>query len=134
MHDCSLGVDPQEPYQLWPWGEGDTCTVVQVAITAPGHLHPLIPSPSSHLLLSLSSSSPSPVARYDLNPITVRYHEDRPPLYHFLTTVCAIVGGTFTVAGLNPHNLIVSHVDCKKVLSIRISFSHIVCLQVFLLC
>jgi len=38
--------------------------------------------------------------RYDLNPITVRYHEDRPPLYHFLTTVCAIVGGTFTVAGI----------------------------------
>jgi hypothetical protein len=38
--------------------------------------------------------------RYDLNPITVRYHEDRPPLYHFLTTICAIVGGTFTVAGI----------------------------------
>jgi len=38
--------------------------------------------------------------RYDLNPITVRYHEDRPPLYHFMTTVCAIVGGTFTVAGI----------------------------------
>ena len=60
--------------------------------------------------------------RYDLNPITVRYHEDRPPIYHFLTTVsttttrkklqqllskhlnffqvCAIVGGTFTVAGI----------------------------------
>ncbi len=38
--------------------------------------------------------------RYDLNPITVTYHERRPPLYHFLTTVCAIVGGTFTVAGI----------------------------------
>ena len=38
--------------------------------------------------------------RYDLNPITVRYHESRPPLYHFLTTICAIVGGTFTVAGI----------------------------------
>jgi len=38
--------------------------------------------------------------RYDLNPITVRYHETRPPLYHFLTTVCAIVGGTFTVASI----------------------------------
>jgi len=40
------------------------------------------------------------IFRYDLNPITVRYHEDRPPLYHFLTTICAIVGGTFTVAGI----------------------------------
>ena len=38
--------------------------------------------------------------RYDLNPITVRYHEERPPIYHFLTTICAIVGGTFTVAGI----------------------------------
>lgn len=38
--------------------------------------------------------------RYDLNPITVRYHEERPPLYHFLTTICAIVGGTFTVASM----------------------------------
>ncbi len=38
--------------------------------------------------------------RYDLNPITVRYHETRPPLYHFVTTICAIVGGTFTVAGI----------------------------------
>lgn len=38
--------------------------------------------------------------RYDLNPIAVKYHETRPPLYHFLTTVCAIVGGTFTVAGI----------------------------------
>ncbi|XP_071033182.1 endoplasmic reticulum-Golgi intermediate compartment protein 1 isoform X3 [Parasteatoda tepidariorum] len=38
--------------------------------------------------------------RYDLTPITVKYTETRPPLYSFLTTVCAIVGGTFTVAGL----------------------------------
>jgi len=38
--------------------------------------------------------------RYDLNPIAVKYHETRPPIYHFLTTVCAIVGGTFTVAGI----------------------------------
>lgn len=38
--------------------------------------------------------------RYDLSPITVKYHERRPPIYSFLTTVCAIVGGTFTVAGI----------------------------------
>jgi len=38
--------------------------------------------------------------KYDLNPITVRYHEKRPPFYTFITTVCAIVGGTFTVAGI----------------------------------
>jgi len=38
--------------------------------------------------------------RYDLNPITVKYTEYRKPFYTFLTTVCAIVGGTFTVAGI----------------------------------
>jgi hypothetical protein len=38
--------------------------------------------------------------RYDLSPITVKYTEHRKPLYHFLTTVCAIVGGTFTVTGI----------------------------------
>ncbi|XP_060075500.1 endoplasmic reticulum-Golgi intermediate compartment protein 1-like [Ylistrum balloti] len=38
--------------------------------------------------------------RYDLSPITVRYMERRKPFYTFLTTICAIVGGTFTVAGI----------------------------------
>lgn len=38
--------------------------------------------------------------RYELSPITVKYTERRQPLYHFLTTVCAIIGGTFTVAGI----------------------------------
>lgn len=44
--------------------------------------------------------SPAIWFKYELNPITVRYQERRPPLYTFLTTVCAIVGGTFTVAGI----------------------------------
>jgi len=38
--------------------------------------------------------------KYDLTPITVKYSERRQPVYTFLTTVCAIVGGTFTVAGI----------------------------------
>lgn len=38
--------------------------------------------------------------RYDLTPITVKYHEKRPPIYTFITAVCAIIGGTFTVAGI----------------------------------
>lgn len=38
--------------------------------------------------------------RYDLSPITVRYKERRKPFYTFLTTICAIIGGTFTVAGI----------------------------------
>ncbi|XP_031754679.1 endoplasmic reticulum-Golgi intermediate compartment protein 1 isoform X1 [Xenopus tropicalis] len=38
--------------------------------------------------------------RYDLSPITVKYTERRQPIYRFITTVCAIIGGTFTVAGI----------------------------------
>lgn len=38
--------------------------------------------------------------RYELNPITIKYTEHRQPIYHFLTMVLAIVGGTFTVAGI----------------------------------
>lgn len=38
--------------------------------------------------------------RYDLNPITVKYSRRSVPFYSFLTMVCAIVGGTFTVAGI----------------------------------
>ncbi|KAA0203265.1 hypothetical protein HAZT_HAZT006192 [Hyalella azteca] len=38
--------------------------------------------------------------RYDLAPLTVKYYVRRPPFYTFITTVCAIVGGTFTVAGI----------------------------------
>ncbi|KAL3173678.1 hypothetical protein MRX96_041492 [Rhipicephalus microplus] len=38
--------------------------------------------------------------RYDLTPITVKYTRRSIPLYSFLTSVCAIVGGTFTVAGI----------------------------------
>lgn len=46
------------------------------------------------------SITPAIWFRYDLSPITVRYIEKRKPFYSFLTTVCAIVGGTFTVAGI----------------------------------
>lgn len=38
--------------------------------------------------------------RYDLTPITVKYVERRAPLYTFITAVCAVVGGAFTVAGI----------------------------------
>lgn len=37
---------------------------------------------------------------YELSPIMVRFVETRKSLAHFLTGVCAIIGGVFTVAGL----------------------------------
>ncbi|GAB6023900.1 hypothetical protein CHUAL_008635 [Chamberlinius hualienensis] len=38
--------------------------------------------------------------RYDLTPITVQYHTRPKPIYSFFTMLCAIIGGTFTVAGI----------------------------------
>ena len=37
---------------------------------------------------------------YELSPMLIQYSEKRRSFMHFLTGVCAIVGGVFTVAGL----------------------------------
>ena len=37
---------------------------------------------------------------YDLSPMMVQLTEHRRSFTHFLTGVCAIVGGVFTVAGM----------------------------------
>merc|ERR1712032_1655916 len=37
---------------------------------------------------------------YEFNPFMVQKSERSVPLSHFLTSVCAIVGGVFTVAGM----------------------------------
>ena len=34
---------------------------------------------------------------YDVSPIMVHYTESRTPIYHFITEICAIVGGAVTV-------------------------------------
>ena len=38
--------------------------------------------------------------KYDLNPITVKYHKGGKPLYSFLTSVCAIIGGIAGIASI----------------------------------
>jgi len=37
---------------------------------------------------------------YELSPIMVKFTETRKPFPHFLTQLCAIIGGVFTVAGM----------------------------------
>jgi len=37
---------------------------------------------------------------YELSPIMVQFREQRKSFAHFLTGVCAIIGGVFTVAGI----------------------------------
>jgi len=53
--------------------------------------------------------------RYQLTPITVKYVLQVKPFYHFLTTVCAIVGGTFTVAGIIDSCLFTAHEVFRKI-------------------
>lgn len=36
--------------------------------------------------------------KYNINPITIKYHPQSRPLYSFLTNVCAIVGGVASIA------------------------------------
>lgn len=43
---------------------------------------------------------PAVFFRYNLSPITVKYSRERVSFLHFLTYVCAIVGGVYSVAGV----------------------------------
>ncbi|KAK9748973.1 hypothetical protein RND81_02G093900 [Saponaria officinalis] len=46
------------------------------------------------------SSLPGVFFYYDLSPIKVTFKEEHVSFLHFLTNVCAIVGGVFTVSGI----------------------------------
>ncbi|XP_052225119.1 endoplasmic reticulum-Golgi intermediate compartment protein 1-like [Dreissena polymorpha] len=63
----------------------------------------------------IANKNPAVWFKYQLSPITVQYREMRKPLYHFLTTVCAIIGGTFTVAGILDSCIFTAHEIIKKI-------------------
>ena len=46
------------------------------------------------------ASLPSAVFSYDLSPMQVVVTEEREAFASFLTQICAIIGGVFTVTGL----------------------------------
>lgn len=46
------------------------------------------------------SGMPGIFFQYELSPLMVKYTERVQPLGHFLTNICAIIGGVYTVAGL----------------------------------
>eukprot|EP00252_Welwitschia_mirabilis_P013401 TRINITY_DN2948_c0_g3_i1.p1 TRINITY_DN2948_c0_g3~~TRINITY_DN2948_c0_g3_i1.p1 ORF type:complete len:386 (-),score=74.49 TRINITY_DN2948_c0_g3_i1:443-1600(-) len=50
--------------------------------------------------LGLSRSLPGVFFFYDLSPIKVQFTVKRIPFLHFLTNICAIIGGIFTVSGI----------------------------------
>lgn len=45
-------------------------------------------------------STPGVFFFYDISPIKVVVREAQKPFLHFLTQLCAIIGGVFTVAGI----------------------------------
>lgn len=51
-------------------------------------------------LLSGESGMPGAFFQYELSPLMVKYTQRQRSLGHFLTNVCAIIGGVYTVAGL----------------------------------
>ncbi|CAI7734001.1 unnamed protein product [Closterium sp. NIES-53] len=51
---------------------------------------------------------------YDLSPIKVRFTEQHTSFLHFLTNVCAIIGGVFTVTGIIDAVVYHGHKAIKK--------------------
>ena len=47
-----------------------------------------------------TKEEPSIEFKYDLSPISIVVQQERMPLYRFVTSSCAIIGGVFTVIGL----------------------------------
>ena len=43
---------------------------------------------------------PAAKVSYTLSPIQIVVRQSRKAFYHFMTTLCAIIGGVFTVAGI----------------------------------
>ena len=52
--------------------------------------------------------------RYQLSPITVKYSKESVGFLHFLTYMCAIIGGVFTVAGILSRMLHTSLVQFQR--------------------
>lgn len=57
---------------------------------------------------------PAAFFRYQLSPITVEYSVEKTSFIHFLTYVCAMVGGVFTVAGMLSRALHTSAVQFQR--------------------
>ncbi len=54
----------------------------------------------SHVYISDHDETPAAKFTYDQSPIQIVVTEKPKAWYHFLTAVCAVVGGVFTVAGI----------------------------------
>ncbi|KAK9081756.1 hypothetical protein Syun_031202 [Stephania yunnanensis] len=55
---------------------------------------------------------------YDFSPIKVTFNEEKSSLLHFLTSICAIIGGVFTVSGIIDAFVYHGHRAIKKKMEI----------------
>lgn len=56
------------------------------------------------LIISPVCLYPAVYFLYDLSPITVTIKEERRSFLHFITRLCAVLGGTFALTGLYFHS------------------------------
>eukprot|EP00850_Spirogloea_muscicola_P018358 SM000167S02971 [mRNA] locus=s167:276772:280105:+ [translate_table: standard] len=67
---------------------------------------------------SMGQAIPGVFFFYDLSPIKVKFMETRTSFLHFITNVCAIVGGVFTVSGIIDAFVYHGHKAIKKKMEI----------------
>ncbi|MCO5559472.1 hypothetical protein L7F22_013072 [Adiantum nelumboides] len=68
--------------------------------------------------VGMGRSLPGVFFFYDLSPIKVNFNQRNTPFLHFLTNVCAIVGGVFTVFGIIDAFVYHGHKVIKKKIEI----------------
>lgn len=47
-----------------------------------------------------STTLPAALFTYDISPLVIQVVQANLPLYRFLTSLCAVIGGMFTIIGL----------------------------------
>ncbi|RYR17483.1 hypothetical protein Ahy_B03g062210 isoform B [Arachis hypogaea] len=71
-------------------------------------------SVTEHFKSSEQGAVPGVFFFYDISPIKVIFKEQHIPFLHFLTSVCAIIGGVFTVAGIVDSSIYYGQRTIKK--------------------
>ncbi|KAF7803706.1 endoplasmic reticulum-Golgi intermediate compartment protein 3-like [Senna tora] len=75
-------------------------------------------SVTEHFKSSEFGAVPGVFFFYDINPIKVSFKEEHVPFLHFLTNLCAIIGGIFTVAGIVDSSIYYGQRTIKKKMEI----------------
>jgi hypothetical protein len=47
-----------------------------------------------------TNAVPAALFSFDISPLVIQIYSDNVPFYRFLTSLCAVVGGVFTIIGL----------------------------------